>query len=485
MRKIEIYGKEVNTDNAALTERYTELALHTALIVASSLVIYHFLLLAGIDVWRQDSIYYLSSYEDKLASEGRWINYIFFKLIKVIPAPLAILISMVSFAVFFFNCAQNQYKEWKWSALIALAIIQVPLLRIQLEWPETVIIGFILLALSSTESKKIPDYLFFPLFSILFFGTYSAFYFLLPLLYLGASSFKYNLRILIIWGFSFIVGYLVANSFVYFTTGSTIVISDWRRPNPISDFGDLIQNILTIYSYFIDHTRKLIFSVGSLTFILTAIWWLTLGNFKIRLLNLMLVIPSALAIYVTVIPYGIVVSDRTATIYWAIVLFTMFLYTPPIFGDRLSKLVGCLLISTIIFVLFSQSIQSTIWYKSITSTYRAEFNKAIKVDPHSVAKTILLIADEDISSFSREIERNLGIRNIYSEPFGSTATVSSAVKTLGFHNIQICSDMESAVCIEYSEILIGSRRDSDENFSYFSSVMDNKKNLIIFKTRNL
>src|SRR5690606_32492631 len=126
-------------------------------------------------------------------------------------------------------------------------IIQIPLLRVQLEWPETVIFGFMLLALSSTESKKIPDYLFFPLFSILFFGTYSAFYFLLPLLYLGSSSFKYNLRILIIWGFSFIGGYLVASSFVYFTTGSTIVISDWRRPNPISDFGDLIQNILTIY----------------------------------------------------------------------------------------------------------------------------------------------------------------------------------------------------------------------------------------------
>lgn len=44
------------------------------LAVMCLLVAVNLFALFGVDIWRQDSMYYVTSYSDKLAEEGRWID---------------------------------------------------------------------------------------------------------------------------------------------------------------------------------------------------------------------------------------------------------------------------------------------------------------------------------------------------------------------------------------------------------------------------
>ena len=150
----------------------------------SLLLLAQLIQLLGVDVWRQDSMYYVESYKDKLISEGRWINKLFFPFLRIIPAQICILLSYLCLGYFVYAVCNNISGNRKYALAVSLLCLNIPVLSVQLEWPETILFAFLFLPLTVSEAKKIPDYLYFPIFSILFFGTFSAFYFLLPLLFL-------------------------------------------------------------------------------------------------------------------------------------------------------------------------------------------------------------------------------------------------------------------------------------------------------------
>lgn len=200
----------------------------------------------GVNVWRQDSMYYVSSYDDKLANEGRWINHLFFRYLQQVPASLAILLSYFSVIYFCFQVAfrvsGNTYMALAFGMLCGL----IPVLPVQLEWPETLLIGFLLLAASPYFASTMPRFVFFPVMAVLFFGTFSAFFFVMPLLFLKNISFRKGAELIAIWIVSFVSAYFFTNLMVWMMTGDTIQIAGWRNPTPARDIDGLLENISRI-----------------------------------------------------------------------------------------------------------------------------------------------------------------------------------------------------------------------------------------------
>lgn len=281
----------------------------------SLLLLAQLIQLLGVDVWRQDSMYYVESYKDKLISEGRWINKLFFPFLRIIPAQICILLSYLCLGYFVYAVCNNISGNRKYALAVSLLCLNIPVLSVQLEWPETILFAFLFLPLTVSEAKKIPDYLYFPIFSILFFGTFSAFYFLLPLLFLRDINLAGAVRLLIIWCLSFLFGYLITNQLIHIITGQYIEIAGWRDPHSVKNAQDLWYNFLRIFGYFSAHMKSFYAVVNGAFFCV-----LFFSLFKLRSLNGALIffigICCALCIYITVIPLGIIVQERTSLSFW-------------------------------------------------------------------------------------------------------------------------------------------------------------------------
>lgn len=73
-----------------------------------------------------------------------------------------------------------KYTRKKYAVLCAIVSLFIPPIHLLNEWAQTSMISFFLLALAAIVYKKISMPLFFFIFSILFNGCLSHFYFLLP-----------------------------------------------------------------------------------------------------------------------------------------------------------------------------------------------------------------------------------------------------------------------------------------------------------------
>ena len=62
---------------------------------------------ASIGIWRHDYIGYIDNYELKLATEGRWINYLLFKVLKASPPLVLIGIKLLTIALFVYIAARR------------------------------------------------------------------------------------------------------------------------------------------------------------------------------------------------------------------------------------------------------------------------------------------------------------------------------------------------------------------------------------------
>lgn len=417
-------------------------------IVISSLCVLVFsqlVVFLNVDVWRQDSIHYVSTYADKVSEEGRWINYLLFDLLKVIPPRLCILLSYLSIAFFTYSVSQRLIEDWRYSLSLALLVLTIPVLAVLLEWSDTLLPAFLLLSVAVLESKKLPDYIFFPVFSCLFFGAYSAFYFLLPLLFLENMSWKYFIRLSAIWMLSFLVGYAVTNSIVHYLTGEFIQISSWRQPHYIKGVQDVIFNINHVNNSLVYHLKeyRAVITTGLLN---AAVIYLL---FKCRSLNAWLIIIvgliCALAIYVTAIPVGIIIQERTTLVFWVAALCVLFVQQN---SSKVYRVLGLCLMLLFGCKMSEVSYESINSYANITNGLVNQIKTVVPYPVEEVDRIYIVVTIEEANNAIKKMEDNIDYDRHFSEGFNHPMAWLSAFKYLGYKNVILCVNEETGWCAE-------------------------------------
>lgn len=206
-----------------------------------------------IQAFRHDELKYIDSYFTKLVTEGRWLNYLFFSTLKISNVKIMAVVNVISFFIFSYICFLN-ILEKRYAVLCAIVSLFIPPIHLLNEWAQTSMISFFLLALAAIVYKKISMPLFFFIFSILFNGCLSHFYFLLPLLFIGDGENIF--RIICYWCILFIVGFIFAEFMVLILSNRFITIADWRNPNYINDIFDFMHNLEKVINSFIMIVKK-------------------------------------------------------------------------------------------------------------------------------------------------------------------------------------------------------------------------------------
>ncbi|GGY78427.1 hypothetical protein GCM10011613_23850 [Cellvibrio zantedeschiae] len=401
--------------------------------------------LLNVDVWRQDSIHYVTTYVDKLSEEGRWLNYVFFKLLKITPPALCVAVSYFCLGYFVYSASYRVIQNKRYCLALALLALNVPVLAVQLEWPDTLLLAFIFLAAATFESKKIPDYIFFPVFACLFFGSFSAFYFLLPLLYLDRITPKYFLRLCIIWMLSFVFGYLITNLIVYAYTGDFIRIASWRNPHPIHHFSDIFTNIKQANTYFMSHMAKYL-AISKVGVLVIAVIYIVASCRSINaFLTIIVSLFCALAIYVSSIPVGIIVQERTTLTFWVAALF---------FGlvvkaySQYYRFAGLLIILVLGFRMGEVSYTSIGSYANATHSLVNQIKLSVPYAEEEVDRVYIMVSIPEAQAVFKKLEKNIEYKNHFSESVSAPLAWISAFKYLGYKNIVLCVNDETGWCAE-------------------------------------
>ncbi len=421
-----------------------------------------------VDVWRQDSMYYVGGYDDKLADEGRWINYIFFRFLRLIPSDFAILFSYACVVIFSYTVARRVTNNVYFSAAFGLLCSLIPVLPVQLEWPETLLIGFGFLAASPLMQRSLPSYVFFPLTGILFFGTFSAFYFLMPLLFLKDLNYSRFWRLMVFWVGSFVVAYAVTNFIVYLYTGNTIQIAGWRHPNYVVDTTSLMENIANVGGVLTVHFGKISYFLKPGALAVLIIIALVIGIVKKQYFSFWLALICGFAIYASSIPVGIYVQERTILSAFIAVLAALFVYQYQSTKAYLAVMIIMFLVSIRLAMAGNESIS---WYKAQTDMLTQQFQGAIEHQPGEVRKLFIMVEMQESLALFKKIEENLGKTNLFSEGFVHPQYWVPALKEMGYVYYRICPDLVGWEC--------------DQVISYYQKRLEYQKDHGLFISHRL
>lgn len=435
----------------------------------------------GVNVWRQDSMYYVSSYDDKLATEGRWINHLFFRYLQQVPASLAILLSYFSVIYFCFQVAfrvsGNAYMALAFGMLCAL----IPVLPVQLEWPETLLIGFLLLAASPYFASIMPRFVFFPVMAVLFFGTFSAFFFVMPLLFLKGISFRKGAEIIAIWIVSFVFAYFFTNLLVWMMTGDAVQIADWRNPTPARDIEGLLENISRIAGSANSHfhgaasfLREEIIASLALIGIVTAF-------VKRQFPSVLIGVICGLAVYVTVIPVGIYVQSRTLLVVYIAFLAAFLLRD---YQTRRSVIITMVIVFVLSVRMAAASYESVLWYKTMTNILVNHLSTAIKHKPEEVDRLFIMVEIPESAQLFQRIEKNIDLENRFSEGFSHPQYWVPALKSMGYKQFRVCADLSGWDCSDAMGTYEQRQAMKSDSGIFISSRLNNQDLVIMLNPQN-
>ncbi|AGH82370.1 hypothetical protein PCNPT3_12170 [Psychromonas sp. CNPT3] len=264
-----------------------------------------------------DALPYMENYIGKFTTEGRWINFAFYYPLCALPAFIAASLANLFMFIFVYKVAMGIKKEYWLAIMVALLVINIPSFTMLLKWPMTIMPSCFMLAVLACNKDKLKMPLFLILAGILLFSTYPVFYFLMPLLYLSTlrhASYSDNFKFLCFWILGYVLGYVVANAFVYLYTfafsdqASFIQFVSWRHETPSHSLSALLGNIQSSAGNFMRNFNY----IGRLSLWLyipigvTALWALR-THFKYTVMLLLVVI----SLYVSVLPLGITVPLRS------------------------------------------------------------------------------------------------------------------------------------------------------------------------------
>ncbi len=356
-----------------------------------------------IHIYRTDDLYYITQdiyYEYHFSHEGRWINLISSSFLPLISGKILSLFIMFFFFYFIFISSYRWSKNFYYAIIVSLLFLQIPSLYAQLLWPATSVLAFFVLALSAFVVRFLPIYIFYMLFGILFFGTLSNFYYLLPLLHLSlltSSNIRVNLKVLFLkiipaWALGFIVGYVITQVIIYITTGHLMTILPSREPHYIHSINDLIDNTLQSF-YYLQRDIGYIFSNIWMIILFFIAILLAFSSGKKQLLFISFILYFAIIIihYVAVIPIGIYIAPRTVLATWVGILAIAF-YIPLLKQWQVFFITPVIIFFT--FSLYEQNHTALQWYNTVTNTY---YTKLLEESPQPSQKYqgIILFEYED------------------------------------------------------------------------------------------
>ncbi len=456
-KRIQMQDKTLEVDknktNGSLKEYLNSMSVwdyiaYAFIIIALIYTIRNLYGFSNISFWRHDAVYYINSYIDKLQTEGRWINFIFFKLLKFIPAILSITIHYMSLGFFTFKAAENITNDKKISLLIALIAVNMTPIVAQLMWPVTTLPAFLFLGITPLIYNRMTKWTFFTLSAIVFFATFSNYYFIIPILFLGEilekaedgqlkNSFIYTFKEIVLpWLVCFLIGYLVANLITSGITGSFIELADWRQPHKVDSFSQLIANIREIFEFII---RDLLIIKDSLGFvIIIPVIALTIMSFNARRYTYVLIcVLVAASVYGSTILDGIYISHRTVV---PIVMGLIFLFLIPKYKFSKGYITNFILTFCVAIAFTSSSYERIAWFRNVSNFYYEELEKGDwDIDPSKYNGVIILIDDSEIDYFTKQVEAETGLK----QPEGIEGlptvprTIVPALCEMGFSDFSI------------------------------------------------
>lgn len=283
--------------------------------------ILNFAVVFEIDVWRHDAIYNTNDYFYKLQTEGRWVNYLLWPFLRLINPYVSIFLTCCSTTYFLYIAANKVVNSPSYALVVALVGLQTPFLFVLFGWPTTPLPAFLALGLSAFLANKIPLHWFLLLFAIIFFGTLSKLFFLMPLLFISNITFRKSVRLVVLWMITFVLGYIAAQIMTYLNSFEFFQLADWRQPHYMQSGGDLIANIMKVYNDFLVHNKQIMdmarvnWAIASLLAIVFVL------KLKTDAISILVCFIAGIAVFVTVIPAGLNITPRTVFTYWVCLVF--------------------------------------------------------------------------------------------------------------------------------------------------------------------
>jgi hypothetical protein len=370
-------------------------------------------------------------------------------------------------------------------------------------WPETAASAFIVLLLSTFLVQRLPMYLFFIVFGILFFGTMSNYYYLLPLLYLDRlepNNWRENVRLVFLkiipaWAIGFIVGYAVTQLIIYASTGHLMTIAEWRDPHYIHTADDLIHNIQRSL-VFLERDIKSIFSNN---WMILAYLFATLIAFRARKMDLIftpigIFFLMIIVHYVVVLPTGIGISPRTIIATWA-GIFAIAFFVPSIRQWQMTLLAPIIVFFT--FVLYQNNHANLRWYASITNAHFDNLLEASPRSPSSYKGVVLLATDSDIGKRNALISKQNNVHHDANiEYLDAIMKWAPSAREAGFKSIIRCDGSNgendlfdqvtnaNLICQEIANIHAKDKVMTDKGNSFFNTLGEHDGRLIISFDQN-
>ena len=409
-----------------------------------------------IHIYRHDSLYYMAQndYLEKISSEGRWLNYIFFPILKSIPGNIWSIFVLSSFSYFTFISAYRWTQNVYYSGILALLFLQIPSFYDLIQWPAVVAPVFFILLLAIYLANRLPLFIFYILFSILFFATMSNYYYLLPLLHLSLlnnNDTKENIRILFFkiipaWAIGFVFGYVVMQIIVYVWLGHTMQIAAWRNPHYIHSLQDIVNNMKLSYHALEWHIKD-IFSnkwliYASIFGVMVSFW----GRKKdLFFLSLFLFISIILIHYLVVLPVGIKIDTRTIVATW-VGVFAIIFFIPIVKQWKIFLLTPIIILFT--YNLYLRNHHNLQWYTTITNTHYDMLLKTSPMPPQMYDGVVLFSNDRQIQQRNDLISKKFELhKDGYIEKLREFWRWATSAKEAGFKHVINCNKSKSRTAL--------------------------------------
>ena len=385
-------------------------------------------------------------------SEGRWLNWIFFPLTRLINHHICIFLSLVLWGYFAYIVSKRFTSDRYLQIITTLLFMQIPSYYSVIGWPLTIFSAFILLAMSAYTVDRINYKPVFIIFGILFFGSFNNFYNLLLLLFIRdicQLEFKKTFKLLLWWVIGFLVGYFVMLIMTKIIGGHWgLQIAEWRKPHSIHELNDLIINFKTVWKSLkynlniVNFGRTIYYLLGFCAIACLLDFAIHRNKSSIKaFLAFTCIIAVAFAGYIQSIPFGLFVLVRTAVgLYASVFLLTLFLC-------KYSRNIGFIFVLLVGGYTFINNYDSIHYYTGVTNAWRDSF-KSMNINPVATRWTHVCATNAEIAASERMLIHTMHLRNVHQRGFESNWKQPSILRSVGFFH----ADTNLKLCEKYKNL---------------------------------
>jgi hypothetical protein len=306
-------------------EQAAELAPKVAALLALLYLAAGYLKLPLLPVFGNDEVHYFASIQFQLVEDGRWLNYLLFRILTSVPLPIWSLLYLGLFWLVSYRLARLATLDKPFGALVASALVlSTPVLEMSL-WPASFVPALLVTCVALALHARGARYpVIYVVSGILYFGTIQTLYFALPLLFLprfldaGQSMRARNMLLfkhMLWWVAGSAAGVLCMSVMlrvlidIWFPQPAA-----WRQANPVEDLSSLLQNMAMVTDRFRFFLQRMLF-LGGVTWTLAGV---ILAVALLRLRAAPAQVPALLAFsavlisfFVFTVPMGTLIQQRS------------------------------------------------------------------------------------------------------------------------------------------------------------------------------